>query len=100
HEIGVPALEVRGRVLRERAQREAEELVDVERAGLVLLVEGGVLRLVLFSREDAAVDQELAPLVIAVAGEQRIVEGEQGEVHLSASRTIGKVMGRWVSSEY
>ena len=77
----VPALEV-GRLVRgERAQREAEELVDVERAGDVLVVVGAVLRLVALALEHAAVDEELAPLVVAVAGEERVVEVEQGQPH-------------------
>ena len=81
HELGVPALELCGGVRGERAQREAEELVDVERAGLVLLVVGAVLRLVGRALQHAAVDQELAPLVVAVAGEERVVEVEEGQAH-------------------
>ena len=42
------------------------------------LVDRGVLRLVLAPVEHAAVHKELPPFVIAVAGEQGIVEVEQG----------------------
>ena len=65
-------------MLSERAQREAEILVDVQGAGDVLRVIGAVLRLVALAFQDAAIDQELAPLIVAVAGEQRVVEVEQG----------------------
>src|SRR5436305_14098685 len=77
----MPALELRRRVLGERPQREAEVFMDVERAGDVLVVIDAVLRLVDLALEHAMVDQELAPLVIAVAGKQRIVEIEQGQAH-------------------
>ncbi len=81
HEFRVPAREVLGRVVGERAQREAEVLMDVERAGLVLLVVHAVLRLVGGALDHALVAHELAPLVVAVAGEQRVVEVEQGQAH-------------------
>ena len=69
------------RMARERARAEVEELVDVERAGLVLLVELAVLRLVDVAVEHALLDQELRPLVVAVAGEQGVVEVEENEIH-------------------
>ena len=81
HELAVPGVERLGRVVGERPQRKAEEFVDVQRAGLVLLVERTVLRFVVGALEHAAIDQELAPLVVAVAGEQRVVEVEQGQAH-------------------
>jgi len=62
----------------ERPKGEAEELVDVERAGHVLLVVGSILRLVLLAPQHALVDQELAPLIVAVASEQGVVEIEKG----------------------
>jgi hypothetical protein len=78
----VPAVERLGRVLGERPQREAEKLVDVQGAGLVLLVERAVLRLLGFAHQYAAVDQELAPLIVAVAGEQRVIEVEKSQAHV------------------
>src|SRR6185312_16042516 len=39
------------------------------------------LGLVGLALEDAAVHQELAPLIVAVASEERVVEVEQGEAH-------------------
>src|SRR5437867_10613330 len=59
--------------------------MDVERTGHVLLVVCAVLRLVRLALENAAIDQELPPLVVAVAGKERVVEVEQGEAHESAS---------------
>ena len=81
HEILVPAGKLSAGVRGERPQGEAEELVDVEGAGGVLLVVGAVLRLVGLALEHAAVDQELAPLVVAVTREERVIEVEQGQPH-------------------
>ena len=54
-------------------------------------------------RQDAAVDEELAPLVIAVARDQGVVQIEQREIHdsgsFNASLTRGSVIGRFNSSE-
>lgn len=55
--------------------------MDVELAGLVLLVETAVLLLVFGGVDHRGVDQEPAPEVVAVAGEQGVVEVEQGQVH-------------------
>src|SRR5690349_1836088 len=55
--------------------------MDVERAGLVMLVELLIARFVHFTVEHALVDEELRPLEVAVAGEQGIVEIEQGKAH-------------------
>src|SRR5256885_16947751 len=85
HEPGVPAREVPRGMLGQRSQREAEVFMDVERTGHVLLVVRAVLRLVGLAVENAAIDQELPPLEVAVAGKQRVVEIEQGEAHESAS---------------
>ena len=85
HELGVPAGEVLRGMLGQRSQREAEVFMDVERTGHVLLVVCAVLRLVCLALENAAIDQELPPLVVAVAGKERVVEVEQGEAHESAS---------------
>src|SRR5262245_5004385 len=81
HERGVPGVELPARMARERNELEIEELVDIERAGLVLAEELVVLRLVALAVEHAALDQELRPLVIAVTGEKRVVEVEERELH-------------------
>jgi len=111
HELGMPAFQLLRRVARERAERKLEVFVDVERARLVLLEEHVVLGFVLLAVEHAPVDEELAPLVVAVAHEQGVVEVEQDQAaarafcHLhpsaaSASRTSGSVNGRCRESEY
>ena len=83
HELAMPRVEHGARMARQRLQLEVEELVDVERAGLVLLVELVVARFVDLAVEHALLDQELRPLEIAVAREQRVVEIEERELHRS-----------------
>ena len=77
HVFSVPIVEHLARMARQRLQLKVQELVDVERTGLVLLEELLIGRLVDFFVEDALLDQELSPLKIAVAREQRIVQVEQ-----------------------
>src|SRR5262245_36877805 len=79
HEFTVPGVELGARMARQRLQLEIEELMDVQRAGLVLVVELLVARFVDFAVEHALLDQELGPLEIAVAREQRVVEVEEDE---------------------
>ena len=79
HELAVPRVEHGARMARQRLQLEIEKLVDVERARLVLLVELLVARFVHLAVEHALLDQELRPFEVAVAGEQRVVEIEEGE---------------------
>ena len=67
HEVGVPAVELVARMRRERRELEVEELVDVERAVLVALVEPLVLRVVFAGMQHALLDQELRPRVIGIA---------------------------------
>ena len=83
----------RARVARQRLQLEIEKLVDVERARLVLLVELLVARFVHLAVEHALLDQELRPLEVAVAGEQGVVEIEQGEPH-EFQRITARTKGR------
>src|SRR5439155_20806743 len=59
--------------------------MEVERTGHVLREVCAVLRRVRRALENAAIDQELPRLVVAVAGKERVVEIEQGEAHESAS---------------
>jgi hypothetical protein len=85
---------------------EGEELVDVQGAGLVLLVEPDVLGFLYLAVDDAFADQELRPLEIGVAGDEGVVKVEEGEVHgvssgrvsLSSSRSSGRVTARLCSS--
>src|SRR5262249_33601757 len=112
HELGVPAIELLARMARERRELEVEELVDVEAPFLVLAEEVVVLRLVRGAVEHTALDQELRPLVVAVPGQQRVVQVEQRELGLShprrvspasersASLSSGRGIGRLRCSEY
>ena len=69
--------ELIGGVAGKRCELEVEKFVDIERAGLVLLVEAQVLGLVGIPLEDAVIDQELRPFVVAVPAEEGIVEIKQ-----------------------
>src|SRR3954467_8382003 len=80
----MPAVELFARMRGQRPQGKAEILVDVELPGGVLLVVLAVLRLVGLARKHPTVDQELTPLIVAVASEQRVVEVEQREAHRAA----------------
>src|SRR5581483_5421878 len=84
HEFSVPALQDGGCMGRERAQGEAQIFVNLKAAGEVLLVIGTVLRSVRLALEHPVVDQELAPFIVAVAAEQRVVEVEERQAHGSA----------------
>src|SRR5690348_5437763 len=92
----MPARQLLRRVLGERPQGEAEIFVDVERAGDVLLVIAPVLRLVVRAIEHAAIDEKLPPLVIAVPGEQRVVQVEEHEAH-GAPDSTGGTAARWLA---
>src|SRR5207249_10910634 len=65
-----------------------------------LLVVCAVLRLVRLALENAAIDQELPPLVVAVAGKERVVEVEQGEAHESARSEETRLNSSHVSISY
>ncbi len=54
--------------------------MDIESALLVLLVESLVARLVDFAVEYSLLDQELRPLEITVARQERVIEIEKREV--------------------
>ena len=80
----MPAFQLARGMRGERSQCKTQVLVDIERARDVLPVVGAVLRLVGFAIEHPMVDEELAPLVIAVAAEQRVVEVEECQAHAGA----------------
>ena len=89
----------------QRGELEVQKLVDVERAGLVLLVKLDVLGFLQLAVDNAFADQELRPFEVGIAGEQGVVEVEKGEVHeavswLSSSRSSGRVTARFCSSVY
>ena len=80
----MPAFQLARGVLGERSQCKTQILVDIERTRDVLLVVGAVLRFIGFALEHSMVDEELAPLVVAVAAEQRVVEVEECQAHAGA----------------
>jgi hypothetical protein len=73
-EFLAPGVELRARVACQRGELEVEEDVDIQRAGLVLLVELHIFRGVHFAIEYALADEKLRPLEVGVAGEQGVVE--------------------------
>ena len=105
HELRVPAVQLLARITRQRRQLKIQKLEDVERPGLVLLVEVVVLRFVGLAFEHAFVDEELCPFIIAVARKQRVVQVEKRQFHglfacnLMVSRSSGSVIARRVRSE-
>ena len=81
HELVVPGVELGARAPRDGRELEIEEVVDVERAVLVALVEPLVARVVLARMQHAFLDEELRPGVVAVAIQERVVEVEERELH-------------------
>ena len=72
----MPFIQRLARMARQRLQLKIQEFVDIQRPGLVLLIEGEVLRLEQFAVEHTDADQKLRPLEIAVAVEQGVVQIE------------------------
>ncbi len=64
-------------MLGERPQLEIEERMDIEAARLVVGVEACVSRFVDAGVERAHLDQKLCPAVVAVSGEQGVVQIEE-----------------------
>ena len=92
-ELSVPIVQHAARMARQRLQLEVEKLVDIERAGLVLLEKLLVAGLVDFAVEHAFLDQKLRPLEVAVAGQQGIVQIEKSEAHHGAQHAFALVRG-------
>ncbi|MNT69578.1 hypothetical protein D3C72_2079060 [compost metagenome] len=81
HVSGVQGVQLAAREAGQRRQLEIEEFVDIQRAGLVLLVEVVVLPRVVLGVEDAAFDQEFRPFAVGVANDQGVVQVKQGKIH-------------------
>lgn len=81
HELAVPGFQL-GHI-GATEDRLGEGLVgkDVELAGHVVGIEGVVARLVFGGVDQAALAQPFAPAMVAVAGEQGVVEIEKGQTH-------------------
>ena len=73
-------------MFRQGAQLKIQELVNVQFANPVLVIEAPVLALVVGAIHDALFDQETAPQVITVTGDQCVVEVEQCQAHAYSSR--------------
>ena len=69
------------RVGRERRQGKAQEGLDIQRAGFVVGIELVVLALVFGRVHHAATDEETPPLVVAVGGDEGVIEVEEGQIH-------------------
>ena len=96
HVLDVPGVELGAAVAGERGELEGEEFMDVERAGLVLLVELDIFRFLHFAVDDALADQELRPFEIGVAGKKGVVEVKESKVH-GCGRTGSE---RWKAAVY
>ena len=66
---------------RERRQGKAQEGVDIQRAGLVVGIELIVLALLFGFIHHAAPDEETSPLVVAVGGDEGVIEVKEGQIH-------------------
>ena len=106
HIVGMPGVDFGARPMRQRRQGEQQVFVNVERAGLVALVEIVIFAVELDRIHDPPRHQIAAPGMVAVDRQQCVVEVEQGQVHsgsdwlrLSSSRSSGTVSGRLVCSD-
>jgi hypothetical protein len=77
HEFAAPALQLARVIIGEGPERKLEKGINVELAALILAVETFVEGAVFVGVHDAAALKELAPQVITVAGEERVVEVEK-----------------------
>ena len=93
HELGVPGVQLRRRVGAQRSELEGQEGLDVERARLIVAVEAVVLALLVGGIDRTDSRQKAPPFVIAVDGQQRVVEVEQSQVHWIGILAAG-VIGR------
>jgi len=81
HEALPPGEQIVDGVVRQWLELKSEKLFDVELASAVLLEESRVRALVGVTLDDAEADEELAPQIVAVAGNQRVVEIEKRDGH-------------------
>ena len=65
----------------QRLQLKVQKLVDVERAGLVLLIKFDIARLVYFPVKHALFNQELRPFEVAVTGKSVLSRSNESEIH-------------------
>ena len=74
----MPFAQLGRRESRQRCQLEREKRVDVECASLVVAIETIVFELLMSLVDGADAGQEAAPFVVAVDGQQGVVEVEKG----------------------
>ena len=96
-------------VLGEGFQLKGQESVDIEPSCLVVSEKSGVLAFIGFAIDNAGFDEELAPAVVAVSAEQRVIEIEKRQPLPGAfghsnsrcnhSRINGTVIARFDASE-
>ena len=92
HEAGMPGAQRVEVVAGQRSQGECQELADIERAGPVLGIITLVFTSVSFAIHHVVLNQELAPSVIGIAAQQRVVEIKDGERHDAAAEVwVGSV---------
>ncbi len=73
---------------RQRPKVEVQEVVDVERAGAIVVVELLELALAVSRSSTPRSDQEVDPFVGGVAAEQRVVEVEERDARASVAREL------------
>ncbi len=81
HELAVPLRQLRHVVAAEHGLAEILISHHIQLAGAVIGIEGIVARQVLGRVDQAALADEFAPAVIAVASQQGVVEIEKGQAH-------------------
>ena len=82
HELGLPARQLGSLGARQDGLGEALVGHHVELAGAVVGVEGIVACTVFDGIDAAGLAEEFAPAVVAVAGQQGVVEVEEGKAHV------------------
>ena len=100
-------------MFRERPQLKLEKGMNVEPAGFVIGEEACISALVAFGVDHAGFDQKLRPTVIAVTGDQGVVQieerqalrevsaaGFQSSSRCSQALRSGTVIGRLVASDW
>ena len=82
HELGLPARQLGSLGARQDGLGEALVGHHIELAGAVVGVEGIVACTVFDGIDAAGLAEEFAPAVVAVAGQQGVVEVEEGKAHV------------------
>ena len=73
HVVGMPGVELRARMGGERTQTEIQKRINIQSPGFVIFIKSLIARFVMRAVEHTALDQELTPFIIGVAGKQGVV---------------------------